>query len=85
MDRRLDKHNGATPLRRLELGSKEGITRNEWQYLMGKVDEVSLTDPETNEEGYTDEDEDSDTNGSQQALDADTDGEDDWTTDEGTP
>lgn len=85
MDGRFNKHNGVTPLRRLELGSKEGITRKEWQYLTSKVDEVFLTDPGANEEDYTDEDEDLDANDLQQVSGTDTDGEDDWTTEEGTP
>ena len=82
MDRRFDRHNGVTPLRRLELGSKDGIARKEWQDLQAKVDEVLLTDPEAKEEEYTDEDGDLDTIDPQQAEGADTDGEDDWTTEE---
>lgn len=85
MDGRFDKHNGVTPLRRLEIGSKDGITRKEWQYLTAKVDKVFLTDLEAYEEYYTDEDEDLDTNDLQQASGSDTDGEDNWTTEEGTP
>jgi len=85
VDRRFDGRNGVTPLRRLELQSKEGITRKEWQYLQAKVDEVCLTDPEAKEEDYTDEGDDLDTNDPQQASGADADGESDWTTEEGTP
>jgi len=85
VDGRFDKHNGVTPLRRLEIGSKDGITRKEWQYLTAKVDKVFLTDLEAYEEYYTDEDEDLDTNDLQQASGSDTDGEDNWTTEEGTP
>jgi hypothetical protein len=79
VDGRLDKYNRITPLRRLELESRDRITRGEWQYLRAKVDKIFLMDPVANGEGYTDEDGDSDT---QQAAGADADGEDDWTTEE---
>jgi hypothetical protein len=67
----------------LELESKEVVTRKEWQYFTANVDEVLLTYPETDEDFYTDEDDDEGANVLQPALNAGTDGEDDWTT-EGT-
>ena len=82
---RLDRLNGVTPLRRLELGSKKRITIEEWQYLEATVDEVLLTDPDTEEEYWTLEDEVWGTIEVQQAAGSDRDGEDDWTSEEGTP
>jgi len=82
VEERFDKRSGVTPLRRLELETRDGIFQEDWQYLRAKVDEVHLVDPVSREELFTDDDGDLDTVDPQHAADADADGEDDWTIEE---
>ena len=58
VDERSDEYSGLASLRRLELNSRTGITREEWHHLRAKVDEVVLKYPAAVEEEYTDEDDD---------------------------
>ena len=81
---RFAKLNGVTPLRRLELASKQRITRKEWEYLQATVDEVLVTDPDIEGDFWTHDDEPWGMIELQQATGSDRD-DDGWASEEGTP